>query len=156
MVMFSINQQIHYALARVYVFLQCPSFFIVDDNTTKASNTRYIKKLLTCLDEMQEQDNVMIIEICMLPYEYILCSYHFNVVPTLYGYSLLHNSLIPFFIPLARHTNKYFFCWFWYLLLPVTGRSQVRVTVSSHCTAEGKACHWHPSSDPAQSRSSLH
>ena len=27
------------------------------------------------------------------------------------------------------------------VLPPVTGRSQVRVTVSSHCTGEGKACH---------------
>jgi len=42
------------------------------------------------------------------------------------------------------------------VLPPVTGRSRVRVAVSSHCTGEGKACHWHPSSDPAQSRSSLH
>ena len=34
------------------------------------------------------------------------------------------------------------------VLPPVTGRSGVRVTVSSHCTGEGKACHWHPSPDP--------
>ena len=27
------------------------------------------------------------------------------------------------------------------VLPPVTGRSQVRVAVSSHCTGEGKACH---------------
>ena len=38
----------------------------------------------------------------------------------------------------------------------MTGRSRVRVAVSSHCTGEGKACHWHPSPDPAQSGSSLH
>ena len=42
------------------------------------------------------------------------------------------------------------------VLPPVTGRSRVRVAVSSHCTGEGKACHWHPSPDPAQSGSSLH
>jgi len=42
------------------------------------------------------------------------------------------------------------------VLPPVTGRSRVRVAVSSHCTGEGKACHWHPSSDPAQSGGSLH
>jgi hypothetical protein len=42
------------------------------------------------------------------------------------------------------------------VLPPVTGRSWVRVAVSSHCTGEGKACHWHPSPDPAQSGSSLH
>ena len=42
------------------------------------------------------------------------------------------------------------------VLPPVTGRSRVRVAVSSHCTSEGKACHWHPSPDPAQSGSSLH
>ena len=43
------------------------------------------------------------------------------------------------------------------VVLPsVTGRSRVLVAVSSHCTGEGKACHWHPSSDPAQSGSSLH
>ena len=35
------------------------------------------------------------------------------------------------------------------VLPPVTGRSLVRVAVSSHCTGEGKACHWHPSPDPA-------
>jgi len=28
------------------------------------------------------------------------------------------------------------------VLPPVTGRSWVRVAVSSHCTGEGKACHW--------------
>ena len=27
------------------------------------------------------------------------------------------------------------------VLPPVTGRSRVRVAVSSHCTGEGKACH---------------
>ena len=37
-----------------------------------------------------------------------------------------------------------------------TPRSRVRVAVSSHCTGEDKACHWHPSPDPAQSGSSLH
>ena len=42
------------------------------------------------------------------------------------------------------------------VLPPVTGRSRVRVVVSSHCTSEGKTCHWHPSPDPAQSGSSLH
>ena len=42
------------------------------------------------------------------------------------------------------------------VLPPVTGRSRVRVAVSSHCIGEGKACHWHPSPDPAQSGSSLH
>ena len=42
------------------------------------------------------------------------------------------------------------------VLPPVTGRSRVRVVVSLHCTGEGKACHWHPSPDPAQSGSSLH
>ena len=42
------------------------------------------------------------------------------------------------------------------VLSPVTGRSRVQVAVSSHCTGEGKACHWHPSPDPAQSGSSLH
>jgi len=42
------------------------------------------------------------------------------------------------------------------VLPPMTGRSQVRVAVSSHCTGEGKACHRHPSPDPAQSGSSLH
>ena len=42
------------------------------------------------------------------------------------------------------------------VLPPVTGRSWVRVAVSSHCTGEGKACHSHPSPDPAQSGSSLH
>ena len=42
------------------------------------------------------------------------------------------------------------------VLPPVTGRSWVRVTASSHCTGEGKACHWHPSLDPTQSGSSLH
>ena len=42
------------------------------------------------------------------------------------------------------------------VLPPVTGRSRVRVAVSSHCTGEGKARHWHPSPDPAQSGSSLH
>ena len=42
------------------------------------------------------------------------------------------------------------------VLPPVTGRSRVRVAVSSHCTGEGKACHGHPSPDPAQSGSSLH
>jgi len=35
------------------------------------------------------------------------------------------------------------------VLPPLTGRSRVRVAVSSHCTGEGKACHWHSSSDPA-------
>jgi hypothetical protein len=42
------------------------------------------------------------------------------------------------------------------VLPPVTGRSRVRVAVSSHYTGEGKACHWHPSPDPTQSGSSLH
>ena len=42
------------------------------------------------------------------------------------------------------------------VLPPVTGRSRVRVAVSSHFTGEGKACHWHPSPNPAQSGSSLH
>ena len=42
------------------------------------------------------------------------------------------------------------------VLPPVTGRSRVRVAVSSHCTGDGKACHWHSSPDPAQSGSSLH
>jgi len=42
------------------------------------------------------------------------------------------------------------------VLPPVIGRSRVRVAVFSHCTGEGKACHWHPSPDPAQSGSSLH
>jgi len=42
------------------------------------------------------------------------------------------------------------------VLPPVTGRSWVRVAVSLHCTGEGKAYHWHPSPDPAQSGSSLH
>ena len=42
------------------------------------------------------------------------------------------------------------------VLPPVTGRSWVRVVVSSHYTGEGKACHRHPSPDPAQSRSTLH
>ena len=42
------------------------------------------------------------------------------------------------------------------VLSPVTGRSRVRVAVSSHCTGEGKACHWHPSPNPAQSGSSQH
>jgi len=31
-----------------------------------------------------------------------------------------------------------------------------RVAVSSHCTGEGNACHWHLSPDSAQSVSSLH
>jgi len=48
-------------------------------------------------------------------------------------------------------------CMFWQICQnPVTGRSPVRVAVSSHCTGVGKACHWHPSPDPAQSGSSLH
>ena len=38
----------------------------------------------------------------------------------------------------------------------MTGRFRVRVAVSSHCIGGGKACHWHPSPDPAQSGSSLH
>ena len=38
----------------------------------------------------------------------------------------------------------------------MTGRSWVRVVVSSHYTCEGKTCHGHPSSNPTQSRSSLH
>ena len=42
------------------------------------------------------------------------------------------------------------------VLTPATGRSRVRVAVSSHCTGEGKTRHWHPSPDPAQSGSSLH
>ena len=42
------------------------------------------------------------------------------------------------------------------VLSPVTGRSWVRVAVSSHCIDEGKASHWHPSPDPAQSGGSLH
>jgi len=42
------------------------------------------------------------------------------------------------------------------VLPPMTGRSRVRVAVSSHCIGEGKACHWHPSPDPAHSGSSLH
>ena len=42
------------------------------------------------------------------------------------------------------------------VLPPLTGRSRVQVAVSSHCTGEGKACHLHPSPDPAQSGSSLH
>ena len=42
------------------------------------------------------------------------------------------------------------------VLPPVTGRFRVRVAVSLHCTGEGKACHLHPSPDPAQSGSSLH
>ena len=42
------------------------------------------------------------------------------------------------------------------VLPPVTGRSQVRVAVFSHCTGEGKACNWHPSPNPAQNGSSLH
>jgi len=31
--------------------------------------------------------------------------------------------------------------WFSLFFPPVTGRSRVRVAVSSHCTGEGKACH---------------
>ena len=42
------------------------------------------------------------------------------------------------------------------VLPPVTGRSQVRVPVSSHCTDEDKARYWHLFSDPTQSRRSLH
>ena len=46
--------------------------------------------------------------------------------------------------------------WSGRVLPPVTGRFRVRVVISSHCIGEDKACHWHPSLDPAQSGSSLH
>ena len=39
------------------------------------------------------------------------------------------------------------------VLPPVTGRSWVRVAVSSHCIGEGKVCQWHHFLDPAQSGS---
>ena len=51
----------------------------------------------------------------------------------------------------ATNVENKLFCWIFVtkggpgangrVLLPVTGRSQVRVMVFSHCTGEGKACH---------------
>ena len=38
------------------------------------------------------------------------------------------------------------------VLPPVTGRFRVWVAVSSHCTGEGKACHWQPFPRPSTER----
>ena len=78
---------------------------------------------------------------------------------TLLKYNLAQLSLHYSFIGKVTTIKAQYWIWMWKggpgasgrVLPPVTGRSRVRVVVSSHCTGEGKACHWHPSLDPAQS-----
>jgi hypothetical protein len=57
--------------------------------------------------------------------------------------------LVVYSIPTVTIMFSSFSCSWWSISCP-------GFTVSSHCTGEGKACHWHPSLDPTQSGSSLH